>query len=102
EVQTITFGTEASIALAVALINSQLRGGYAVAQGAQDVDILSDVRGTSSRVRTFNVAAGITTKLGIQDDGDESGTGDCANIEAVTAAEVKTVVEADIDGITVE
>lgn len=63
--QTITFGTEASIALAVALINTQLKDGLAVAQGAQNVDIYSDKSGAGSSVVISSVAAGITTKLGI-------------------------------------
>lgn len=93
--QTITFGTEATQQLAVDLINAQMVGGYAVINGA-NVDIISDGKGTGATVQTQNVAAGITTKLGIPDAGDEDGTGDVSNIEAVTFAEVKTVVEADV------
>jgi hypothetical protein len=96
EVQLITFGTEATIQAAADLITSQLEGGYAVPQGAQDVDLFSEVKGTSSRIRTTNVAAGITTKLGIANSGDDSGTGDVADINAITFAEAKAVIEADI------
>lgn len=96
EWQTITFGTEASIQAAVDLINAQMTGGYAVAQGAEDVDIYSDGFGTGATAQTQNVAAGITTKLGIADDGDEDGTGDVADIDAVTFAEAKAVIEADV------
>lgn len=98
-VQLITFGTESTIEEAVNLINTQLSGGFAAVNAGQ-VDITSDVRGTSSRVRTTNVAAGITTKLGIANSGDDSGSGDVANIDAVTHAEAKAVIEADVTGLT--
>jgi len=99
DVQTVTFGTEDSLAAAVNLINSQIRGGRAVINATQ-VDIVSDVRGTSSRARTSDVAAGVSSKLGILNSGDSSGTGNVANIEAVTSAEAKTVIEAAVTGLT--
>lgn len=101
--QTVTFGTEATIQLAVDLINAQLTGGYAKAQGAQDVDLFSDGKGTGAKVETQNVAVGIVTKLGIADAGDDDGTGDVSDINAVTFAEAKTVIEADVsDSLCVE
>jgi hypothetical protein len=63
--QTVTFGTEATIAAAVALINATLKPGIAVAQGVQDVDLLSESTGIGSSVQVVSVDAGITTKLGI-------------------------------------
>jgi len=100
-VQTITMGTEATIALAISTINAQLIGGYCAAVDANNVKILSDKKGTGSRVRTSTVAAGITTKLGIANNADQAGTGDCADNSVVTAAEAKTVIEADTTGLTV-
>jgi hypothetical protein len=95
DVQTVTFGTEASLALAVALINTQIRGGRAV-ENAGQVDLVSDVRGTGSKVTTSAVAAGVTSKLGIPNSTVANGTGDVANIDAVTLAEAKALIEADI------
>ena len=68
---------------------------------AGNIKIVSDVRGTSSRVRLTNVAAGITTKLGLQNNDDVSGSGDVADIDAVTGAEAKALIEADVAGQTV-
>lgn len=100
-VQVITMGTEATIALAVAAINAQLVGGFCSAIDANNIRITSDKKGTGSRVRTSNVAAGIDTKLGLATDEDEIGTGNVADIDAVTVAEIKTVVELGTTGLTV-
>lgn len=101
EWQTITFGTEATQQLAVDLMNAQMSGGYAVINGA-NVDIISDGKGTGASVATQNVAAGITTKLGIANDDSDNGTGDVSDINSVTFAEAKAVVEADIAGALLE
>ncbi len=96
DAQTVTFGTEGTLQLAINAINAQLTGGYAEATGGTTpVKLISDTKGTDSRVRTASVAAGITTKLGIQNTQDESGTGDVANIDAVTAQEVIDVINND-------
>ncbi len=98
-VQTITFGTEASIDLAVSKLNAQITfGGRAEKVDANNVRIVSDVRGSGSRVRTFNVAAGITTKIGIANNADASGSGDFADLGAVTAAEIATLCAAITNG----
>jgi hypothetical protein len=99
DVQTITLGTEATIEAAVATIDAQLLHGRAVLNGTQ-VDLLSDVRGTASRVRTSSVAAGITAKLGIANAGDVSGTGNVADIDMVSHAEAKLVIETAVTGLT--
>lgn len=63
---TVTFGTEATIGAAVAIIDAALSGvGSGEAQGAQNVDIVSDSLGEGSSVEVVSVDAGITTKLGI-------------------------------------
>ena len=98
EVQTVTFGTEATQQAAVDLINTQIIGGEARINGA-NVDLVSDQYGTGGRVRTTNVDAGVTTKLGIANSGDQSGTGDVADINAVTFAEAQTVIEADVTDV---
>lgn len=98
-IQVITFGTEATQQLAVDLINANLLGGFAVINGV-NVDIVADQRGTGSEVDVTASDAGVVAKLGIT-VATVTGSGDVANIDAVTGAEVKTVVEADIVGLTV-
>lgn len=103
-VQTITFLTSEFVSIGAAttaevnaVINAKLSGGFA------DVDALkprinSDKQGTDSHVEvtggTANVALGFSTV-------EADGTGDVADIEAVTVAEIKAVVEADVTGVTV-
>lgn len=64
--QTITLGTEATIAAAAAAIDGQLVGADALEQGAQNVDITSQSTGQGSSVQIVSADAGIVTKLGIQ------------------------------------
>lgn len=94
-VQVITFGTEASQALAIAKINSLLVGAVASAVDANNVRLTSTQQGTGARIRTSSVAVGITSKLGIPNNADQAGTGDVANIAAVTGAEAATVIGTD-------
>lgn len=106
-VQTINFQDSnfavpaAATAIEVAaVINAGLVGGSAaVTSGGTKVTISSDKRGTGSSV---NVSGG-TANAGLLafTTGSTSGTGNVANIDAVTVAEVKTVVEAAVTGITV-
>lgn len=102
--QTITFNTAAfaDIANATALevanvINAALAGGgAAVSTGA--VRIFSDSLGTDSSVQvtggTANAALGFSTTI-------TNGTGDAADASAVTVAELKTLIEGDVAGVTV-
>ncbi len=103
-VQTVTFLTSefaaigaATRAEVAAVINAKLSGASAVDTGTR-VRITSDRRGTSSGINvsggTGNGVLGFTT-------GNVAGTGNVAYIDAVTAAEVKTVVEAAVSGVTV-
>lgn len=100
-VQTITFNTAefADIANATALevaavINAEIVGAQAtVSAGA--VVITSDKEGTDSGV---NVTGGTANSGGVNrldfTTGNVAGTGDVADINAVTVAEIKTLVEA--------
>lgn len=97
-VQIVTFGTEASIALQVALLNNQLTGCHSEAVDANNIKIISDKRGTSAHLRTSNVAAGITTKTGIANNADETGTGDTTDLGVVTAAEIAVVLSTLTNG----
>ena len=105
-VQTITFlaAEFSNIAAATAeevaaVINAKITGAKAtVTSGGTKVTITSDRRGTSSGVNvtggTANAALGFVT-------GNVPGTGNVADIDAVTVAEVKTIVEAAVAGVTV-
>jgi len=99
-VQTITFNTADFVAIGAAtaeevaaVINEDLVGGSATATtGGTEVTITSDKKGTGSYVEvtggTANGALGFSTS-------PVQGTGDVVDITAVTAAEFKTVMEAD-------
>jgi hypothetical protein len=97
EVQTITFlaadvaNIDAVTALELAeIFNAQARGFRATVE-AGDVRLTSDLRGTNSRL----IVTGGTAAAELTFDGETVGTGDVADIQAVTTAEVKTIVEAD-------
>ncbi len=105
-VQTITFLTSEFVAIGAAtaeevaaVINAKLVGASAtVTSGGTKVTITSDKRGTGSYVEvtggTGNGALGFNTA-------EVQGTGNVADIDAVSVAEVKTVVEAAVAGVTV-
>jgi hypothetical protein len=82
-----------------AVINAKIAGAKAtVTSGGTRVTITSDRRGTSSSVEvtggTANAALGFAL-------GAALGTGNVANIDSVTPAEVEAVVEAAVAGVTV-
>jgi hypothetical protein len=97
--QTITFLTAEFVSIGAAtaeevaaVINAKIVGAKAtVTTGGTKVTITSDTRGTASHVEvtggTANAVLGFSTT-------EVDGTGNVANIDAVTVAEVKTVVEA--------
>jgi len=101
EVQPIVFATEASLQDACDTINTQLLRGEALINAGQ-IDIKSDFQGSSSRVRTSSVAAGITTKLGIPNNGNATGAAgsNVANIKSVSFNEMRTVVQAAVTACT--
>jgi hypothetical protein len=103
-VQTATFNTadfadidNATAAEIAAVINQDISGCFADV-ATDKVRITSDKQGTDSEVEvtggTANTALGFSTT-------PVSGTGDVADISAVTVAEIKTVVENDVTGCTV-
>lgn len=105
-VQTIAFLTGEFVAIGAAtaeevaaVINAKIVGAHAtVTGGGTTVTITSDKRGTDSGVNvtggTANGALGFTT-------GNTAGTGDVADIDAVTFSEAKALIEADVAGCTV-
>ena len=103
-VQTVTFNTAefANILLATAqevanVINAEATG-LSADDNSGSPRITSDKKGTGSSVEvtggTANGALGFSLT-------PVTGTGDVADIEAVTVAEIKTVVENDVSGLTV-
>lgn len=94
--QTITFTAAAvDAATTAAEINAApLIGGFA-AVNATEVDLSSDTLGTGSEV---DITGGTALAAIGHTVGTTNGTGDVANIDAVTAAEVNTVMAADLTG----
>lgn len=105
-VQTIAFltGEFVSIGAATAeevaaVINAKLVGASAtVTGGGTTVTITSDTLGTGSSI---NVTGGTANGVLAFTTGSVSGTGDVANINAVTFSEAKALIEADVAGCTV-
>jgi phage tail sheath protein FI len=96
--QTIIFTAAASLAAdVVAEINAQIVGAQAEVSGGE-VRIRSDRRGTGSSVNIIGGTGRATIGLAI---GSTSGAGNVSNIDAVTFAEVDTVVTAAITGLVV-
>jgi hypothetical protein len=100
-VQAITFLTGEFVAIGAAttaevnaVINAKLAGGYADVSASKP-RINSDTEGTSSHVEitggTANTVFAFPTSVA-------NGTGNVANINAVTVAETKTIVEAAVTG----
>lgn len=105
-VQTIAFLTSEFVSIGAAtaeevanVINAKITGAQAtVTSGGTRVTITSDRLGTGSGVNitggTANGVLGFTT-------GNIAGTGNVSNINAVTVAEIKTIVELAVAGCTV-
>jgi phage tail sheath protein FI len=97
--QTITAtGGETTAAQVAAMINNQIKGCSVTESGGQVV-ISTDMEGTAGGVQvttpgTLNAILGFPTSKA-------TGTGDVADIDAVTGAEAKTVIESDVSGVTV-
>lgn len=95
EVQTVTFSGATTTAAAVASqMNDQLDGCSVAVVGGQ-VKITHDGAGTGMDIATGAGTGDLTWGA------STAGTGDVADINAVTATEVKTVVEADTTDLTV-
>lgn len=103
-VQTVTFQTSmfatpaaATATEVAAAMNGQLTG-CSVDVDSNAPRITSDTLGTGSGVNvsggTANAILGFTT-------GNVAGTGDAVNAAAVTIAELKTLIEGDVTGVTV-
>lgn len=99
--QTVTFLTASFAAIGAAttaevnaVINAQITGASADASGGKP-RITSDKLGTNSGI---NITGGTANAIFTFPTGLTSGTGNVANIAAVTNAEFKTIVEAAVAG----
>lgn len=107
-VQTVTFLTAEFVDITnataeeiAAVINASLSGGSASAStGGTKVTITSDKIGTGSSVEVTGGTANAAGKLNFL-TAVVAGTGNVADINAVTVAEIKTVVEAAVTGVSV-
>lgn len=105
-VQTISFLTAEFVAIGAAtaeevaaVINAKITGAQAsVTSGGTKVTITSDRKGTGSGI---NVTGGTANTPLAFTTGNTAGTGNVSNIDAVTVAEVKSIVEAAVTGVTV-
>jgi len=97
-------GDDATAALILAALNSQIAGASVSDDGAKLV-ITSDTRGTDSAIEVVSVSdATVTTATGLSaatngNAGDVS-TSSCADASAVTFAEIKAVIEAAESDVT--
>lgn len=103
--QTATFNTgdfvdidAATAAEVAAVINTDITG-VTADDNSGDIRITCDTLGTGSSLEVTGGTA--ATILGLNGASD-TGTGDVVDIDAVTVAEIKTVVEADVSGSRVE
>jgi hypothetical protein len=103
--QTITFLTAEFAAIGTAtaqevvnVINAKITGASASVAAGPAVTITSDTKGTGSSIE---ITGGTAAAAFAFPAGAGSGTGDVADISAVTGAEVESVIEADIAGLDV-
>jgi hypothetical protein len=95
--QVITFaGTEVAAADIAQTINAQIVGARATVTGGGQVRITTDRRGEGAYVQVTELPA-VNPAL-VFDPAEVQGTGDVADIDAVTAAEAEAVIEADMTG----
>ncbi len=80
------------------VIAAQVRGAQSLVTNTDKVTVRSDRRGTGSGV---NVTGGTANALLAFTTGNTAGTGNVSNIDAVTFAETKTIVELAVDSCTV-
>jgi len=97
--QTITYSAgHATVELVAQDINAQAKGFSAIVVGGATIDFLADTQGTDSSIELKAQTGTALTDIGHAVAAATTGTGDVANILAVTFLEAKAVIEADILG----
>lgn len=92
DAQTVTFaGVTTSLASIMAQMNAQLEGVSVQDNGSGQPRITSDTEGTGSVISDPTGTALFVTNS----DAPVDGTGDAVNADAVTAAEIETLIEGD-------
>ena len=98
--QSFVFTGAETTAQDVADLINATASGFSAADAAGAVELTTERQGTSAEIEILGSStAGLLTELGLV-AGSDLGTGDVADISAVTAAEIVTVVNADTTGIT--
>ena len=88
--QTVTFsGAHTTAAAIAASMNAQLVGCSVAVSGGGHLVVTSDTEGTGSTVAMTAGTGGLTWNAAV------AGTGDVVDITAVTATEIKTIIEGD-------
>lgn len=99
---TVTFlAADQSEAQVISRINTYAGFTFAAAVSGTTFSLTGIQRGNGAQVRVVSASAGVLTKLGLT-AATTSGTGNVSNIDAVTFAEIKTIVEAGVSGTYVE
>jgi hypothetical protein len=96
---TITGLSTRTAAEVAAILNPLVRGGYFV-DNAGTLRFVSDTRGTAASVQVTGGTANASNKLNFPTT-VVNGTGNVARIDAVTATEAATVIDAAVAGISV-
>lgn len=93
--QTVTFaGSETTAALAAQKINESVVGMRAIVVGGTTIDLVADTRGTDSLVQVVSETGGGAGHIGHTAATQDAGSGNVADIDAVTFAEAKSIIEA--------
>src|SRR5690606_20038533 len=81
------------------VINATAIGFTAADDGSGALELSTDKKGTGASITIENTStADLLTEIGMV-VGTDSGTGDCADIEAVTATELVIVINTDTTGL---
>lgn len=97
--QTITYSAaHTTVELVAQDINAQAKGFRAIVVGGATIDFEADTQGTGSSIELKSQTSTALTDIGHSVAAATTGTGDVANILAVTFAEAKAVIEADVTG----
>lgn len=103
--QTVTFAGGETVAQVAQLVNDNVTGFKAIVVGAATVDFEADTEGTDSRIEIVSDTTGTAAEIGHVSPSVNTGTGNVGNIDAVTYAEAKVIIEAavvnPVTGVTV-
>lgn len=100
---TVFLSTDQTQAQVIARLNATIGYTGVTLQGGNVTRITGRQRGTGGSVQIVSVSgASVTTATGFSAGAAVAGTGNVANIDQVTRAEIKTIVEGAVAGTTVD